>query len=285
MIIDAHAHIFNINIIQNVAQKTGMVKILSLDIEEAHDRIGLETLITKMKESDINACLILPTANVENVTKVNRYFLDIAGSSKHIYTAGTLHPDYDRNKDELDFFKTHGIEAIKLCSFSQGFTLNSPKTIDLFDLIKKEILYNKRGFFVILDTLYNADKFFGTLPGNNTTPALLGDLVKSYPEIKFIGAHMGGLNAPFNEIREYLPFRNNFYLDTSNAAHTLNNNEFVELLKVHGPEHILFGTDWPWFGYSAEINLIERLLDDAGYSEKQKEHVFSRNIANLLDIE
>jgi len=91
------------------------------------------------------------------------------------------------------------------------------------------------------------------------------------------------LNAP-DTIR-YLPAADNLYLDTSNAAHTLNEAEFIRLLEVHGPNRILFGTDWPWFDPGKEILLIEGLLDRAGYTINDKAKVFGGNIAELLAID
>ncbi len=284
MIFDAHAHIFTAGIIENVAKKAEMVKKLCLETDEGRDRIGVDTLEKKMKSAGVEACLVLPTANAENVKKVNDSFLEISKRSDSIYTAFTLHPDYPDNKNEIIRFKSKGINAVKMCSFSQGFVLNGHKTIELFDILQNENQLKNGNFFVILDTLYSAAKYFGTKPEYTTTPALLGDLVRNYPAIKFVGAHMGGLDAPFKQVREHLRPEENFFIDTSNGAHTLTNAEFVELLKIHGPEHILFGTDWPWFGYDGEIDLIGRLLGEAGYSKEQKEAVFRGNISKLLMI-
>jgi len=285
MIIDAHVHIFNQGIIENVAQKTEMVRRLHQEANEVRTRTGIKTLEDSMKTAGVEACLLLPTAGPEKIYKTNSSFINAAAGSRHIYTAGTLHPDYLKNRDELSRFKSMGMRAIKLCSFSQGFTLDGEKTIALFNLIRDENRHNDGNLFVILDTFYSADKFFGTPAGHNTTPALLGELVRGYPEIRFIGAHMGGLDAPVKEIYEHLPPRDNLFLDTSNAAHTLERNDFIRLLKSHGHEHIVFGTDWPWFGYTGEIRLIEGLCDEAGYSKGQKASLFGGNIARLLGIE
>jgi hypothetical protein len=106
--------------------------------------------------------------------------------------------------------------------------------------------------------------------------------VKQYPGIPFIAAHMGGLTAPFEDICGYLPPSPNLFLDTSNAAHTLSKQEFIHLLKTHGPRHVIFGTDWPWFDPAAEMALISGYLEEAGFSMKDKEAVFGGNIARLL---
>jgi len=96
---------------------------------------------------------------------------------------------------------------------------------------------------------------------------------------------MGGLTTPFEDIIRCLPAADNLYLDTSNAAHTLNEAEFIQLLRVHGPDRILFGTDWPWFDPGEEILLIEGLLDRAGYTVNDKVKVLGGNIAELLAID
>jgi len=76
----------------------------------------------------------------------------------------------------------------------------------------------------------------------------------------------------------------NLYLDTSNATHTLSEKDFLRLLEIHGPDHIIFGTDWPWFDHKEELNILGRLLNLAGYNGEEKEKVFYRNIAGLLGI-
>lgn len=129
-----------------------------------------------------------------------------------------------------------------------------------------------------------ADIFFGSRPEHNTTPERLAQLVKNFSGINFVAAHMGGLAAPFQEIRSHLVPRDNLFLDTSNAAHVLEEKEFVFLLKANGPEHIIFGTDWPWFTHSPEIDLQNRLVKKAGYSKGDTDWVFSKNIARLTGI-
>ena len=95
---------------------------------------------------------------------------------------------------------------------------------------------------------------------------------------------MGGLGAPFEELSRCLEPMPNFYLDTSNAAHTLTEDQFVQMLRRHGPEHILFGTDWPWFLHKSEIGLINGRMDTAGFTLTEKKAVFSGNIEAILGI-
>jgi predicted TIM-barrel fold metal-dependent hydrolase len=284
MIIDSHIHIFSSQIISNVSSKSEMVKLLGLQTDQARDRIGANALEAECRAAGVKACLILPTAKAQDVGKINRISQGIAEEKDFLYSAGTLHPDYPQNREELFRLKSEGIRGIKLCFFSQGFALNAPKTRQLFDLIQDFNVNEAGRFFVILDTFCKADIYFGTAPQHNTTPPVFGELVRNYPKIKFIAAHMGGLTAPFEDIYNCLPKADNFYMDTSNAAHTLEEKEFVRLLELHGPDHILFGTDWPWFGYAQEIELIDRLLGYAGFNEAEKFRVFCGNISDLMEI-
>lgn len=284
MMIDGHAHLFHPKVIFNVKKRKNMVAKLGLQTKGAEERVGAASLEDALRTSGFDGCLILPTAGVQEVDRVNDLFYKTIEKSDLLYTAGTLHPGYSGNREELLKFKSRKIKAIKLCSFSQRFALNDSRTFDLFDLIKEFNISHGTGFFVILDTLYGADLFFGSHPEHNTTPKLLGDLIKRFPEINFIAAHMGGLAAPFKEISTNLTPADNLFFDTSNAAHVLEEKEFICLLKAHGPEHIIFGTDWPWFTHLPEIDLQKLMFEKAGYSKKDMARVFSKNMGCLLGI-
>lgn len=285
MIIDAHAHLFTPKIIANVSAKSEMVAELHLQTDEATQRIGTAALGTALSRAGIHAALMLPTASSDGVSEVNRVAIATASDCHYLNTAGTLHPECKDLQAEMIALHAAGIRAIKLCSFSQGFMLDAPATMAMFAQIETFNRNHIDHFFVVLDTFYKAAFYFGTDPRYTTDPASISRLVRTFPEISFVGAHMGGLTAPFEDIIRCLPAADNLYLDTSNAAHTLNEAEFIRLLRVHGPDHILFGTDWPWFDPEKEILLIEGLLDRAGYTVTDKAKVLGGNIAELTAID
>jgi hypothetical protein len=285
VIIDSHVHIFSQKIIANVSKKTEMAAKLRLQTDGAELRCSTAALTEETRAAGISSCLLLPTADAANVKEVNTAFLRMARENDFLYTAGTLHPACKDNNKEFLRLEAASVRALKFCSFSQGFSLETPETLRLFDLIQDHNRKSGNGFFVVMDTLYTAATYFGTLPQNTTTPALFGKIVRSHPDIRFVAAHMGGLDAPFDEIVRRLPPAKNLYLDTSNAGHTLREKDFVKLLALHGPERILFGSDWPWFCHEKEIQHIDKLLDTAGYDGTDKALVFGGNIARLLGIE
>lgn len=284
-IFDSHIHLFTDKIIRNVQQKKEMVKQLKLQTNGAEKRSNAHQLKEDMESFNFQGALLLPTANAAGVRKTNLDCINTAATVPFITTAGTLHPDAPDIKGELAFLRQHRVRVIKLCSFSQGFVLDGPKAIEMFDTIQSANEKSDAPFAVVLDTLRTADRFFGTHPDFNTTPKRLARLVDRYPGINFIGAHMGGLDAPYDEIRRHLTARSNLYLDTSNAAHTLSGTAFCTLVAQHGPDHIVFGTDWPWFTHKREVHLIDSLLERAGFNEKAKTKVFYANICRLISTD
>ena len=270
MIIDCHAHIFSPRIITGVSAKSAMVEKLNLHASFAAGRTTISALKDDCRSSGIDACLILPTAGAAGVRAVNTAFMQLAAGSDFLFTAGTLHPFYGDNEEELLRLQEHGVRAIKLCSFSQGFSLSAPETYGLFKIIESANSLANGSTFVILDTFCLAHDYFGTPDRHTTTPLLLGDIVRKYPGIDFVAAHMGGLAAPPEEIVKHLVPSKNLYLDTSNAAHTLSETDFLRLLEIHGPDHIIFGTDWPWFDHKKELTLIAQAARSGGIQPGRK---------------
>jgi uncharacterized protein len=285
MIIDCHTHLYTPAIIANVLRIEGLAAFLHLDTKTVASRTEISALKKEAAAAGVRACLLLTVASANGVREANDQFLGITEGEADLFMAGAIHPSIPRIDEELQKLSRRGIRALKLSSFSQKFDLESEETIRLFDKIRAYNTTSSQRFFVILDTFYKADLFFGVADNYLTTPERLGRLAAQFPEIDFVAAHMGGLAAPFCEIEDHLTPRNNLYLDTSNAAYTLSRKEFTRLLTLHGPERILFGTDWPWFGHEEEIAHVGSLLGEAGFSPQEQSQVFSGNISRLLGIE
>jgi predicted TIM-barrel fold metal-dependent hydrolase len=283
-IFDSHVHLFNLRVIENVSQRKDLVERLNLQTHDADERMDIESLGKSLELNSVTGGLVLPTAAPADVARTNTQFFEKVAQQPFLHTAGTLHPDDPHIDDEIEKLCSRGTRAIKLCSFSQGFVLDGTPALNLFDLIQRHNETCPHPFFVVLDTLYHADRWFGTNPVYSTTPEKISTLVQRYPAINFVGAHMGGLSAPFEEIYTHLTPYDNLFLDTSNAAHTLAEEEFVGLLKRFGPTRIIFGTDWPWFIHQAEIASIRKLTTAAGFGTEETQAVFYDNIAKLLGL-
>jgi len=281
-VFDSHTHLFSPGVVARVSGIEGLASALCLEVGLAAHRTDTAALKSEAGAAGVTACLLLPTSAAAGVRRVNDLFLGAVEKEGSLLTAGTLHPAAAGMVEEIERLCARGVRAIKLCSFSQGFDLLADETFRLFDMLRAHNASGKPRMFVILDTFCQADRYFGVPRDHLTTPERLGRLVAGFPEIDFVGAHMGGLAAPLRDIEEHLPPAPNLYLETSNASHVLSGDGFLRLLGLHGPERVIFGTDWPWFGQSQEVSRIRALLETAGFSFREQSEVFSGNASRLL---
>ncbi len=281
-IIDAHSHLFSPGVIDSVERLREPLDALHLDFGQVRQRLTPQSLRASATAGGVEACLVLFTADRERIPEDNRRALELHGDGSALFALGTAHPALSDLEGELRSLALAGTRGLKFSSFSQAIDFNSSEAFAMLEMA--ESVWQAAGMrpTVVLDTFVRADKVFGTDLRFLTRPATLARLAARFPEINFIGAHMGGLAADFHELTRDLQPAVNLYLDTSNAAHTLTAEQFTSLLRSHGASRILFGTDWPWFGHTDEIPKILRLLDQAGFGEDEVRRVMRGNAGELL---
>ena len=284
MIVDSHCHIFTSQIVENVSSNLALVELLKLDGTYARERIDPKTLEQSAAANSVDICLLLPTAASAKVKIENDRHIRFASQFPRLRSLATLHPLMNGLSDEIRRVLGLGVVGFKLSSFSQRFDLISAEVEVMLSTMEKCGSEIGTPLVLVLDTFTRADIHFGANHDHLTKPAKLWEISVRHPGINFVGSHMGGLAADFDELRHGLVPASNLYLDTSNAAHTLTNAEFIELLRMHGPDHILFGTDWPWFHHSAEIPKIRSLLNEAGYSKSEQDAIFGDNARKLFGL-
>ena len=281
MTIDAHCHLFTPGMMRRMARMPGMLAELHLDVDRASNRLEPSVLQESAADHGLQWCLLLPSATPERVRRVNDHYLATAAAHSHLRTLGTLHPEMERPGDELGRLVDAGCTGIKLSTFSQRFDLDSEDAAALLRSLERAGGRVGKPLVLVLDTFTRANTHFGTPGAHITTPAKVHGIARRHPEITVVGAHMGGLAAPPSELRRLLRPLPNLFLDTSNAAHVLPADDFVAILQEHGPDHVLFGTDWPWFDHRSEIPKIEGLLRRAGFDEGECASVMGGNARAL----
>jgi hypothetical protein len=281
MIIDCHCHIFTKQVIRNVISRTALVEELGLGIDVEH-RSDPQVLDESAVANEVAYCILLPTASPDRVQIENDRYFSVTSSFPRLKTLATLHPQMVNLVNETERMFSLGITGFKFSSFSQRFDIASDDVEKMLRIIQKISILKRNKYTIVFDTFNRADVHFGTQGEHITTPAKLNSVVVRHPEINFLATHMGGLVADYDDNRQNLEPAANLYLDTSNAAHTLSTDQFIELLQRHRSDHILFGTDWPWFDHASEIPLIESLLEKAGFDGHQKAAVFRTNAEKLF---
>jgi len=281
-VIDAHCHLFSPAVIDNVERHREPLGALFLDFGRVRQRLTPESLLESATGAGVARCLLLFTADSPRIPAANTRALELHNDESPLSALGTAHPDLDGLEVELERLAAAGTRGLKFSSFSQAIDFTDGRTFAMLEMAQSVWQARRMTLAVVLDTFVRADRVFGTDPRFLTRPGVLRDLAKRFPAITLIGAHMGGLAADFEELTNDLPPAENLYLDTSNAAHTLSDEQFVKLLQNHGSHRIIFGTDWPWFGHGEEIPKILELLDRAGFDENEVRLVMRDNAERLL---
>lgn len=259
--VDFHAHAFPDKIAEKAAQNLETYYDMPL-ISKGH----FKTLMEKADAANIDKLVILSTATKpEQVENVNTYVASLVEADPgRLVGFGTIHPGYANYKEELRRVKSLGLRGIKLHADFQNFYLDAKEMLPVYEEIVK----------LGLPILFHmGDKTY-----DKTSPKRLAWLLKQYPEMVAIGAHLGGVFM-WEESLEYLVGKN-LYFDTSSTLHELVPEKFMEIVRKHGIDKILFGTDYPLSDYELEYKRFQAL----DLTEEEKEKIFYKNAYELLGL-
>ncbi len=192
---------------------------------------------------------------------------DSAGDGSLI-SFGSIHPNSTDWPDQLRRLIDLGLKGVKFHPDYQGFYVDEPRMFPIYEAICA----------AGLPVLFHAGIDLG-LPGPcHGRPENLKMVIDHFPEGKWIAAHMGGYLC-WDKVKAHLcgaPV----YLDTSYAFEQIGPDGMRELILMHGPERILFGSDWPWAAQAEAVAQIRSL----GLPAEQEKAILSGNARNLLGI-
>lgn len=268
MIIDFHTHVFP----DAIAEKT-ISFLESKSNSKAHTRGTLKQLIASMKEAGIDySVAISVVTKPSQFNTVNRYLADINGKDG-IIAFGGIHPDCEDICEKLDTIKELGLKGIKLHPDYQDTYMDDPKYVTITD----EAI--KRGLIVIYHSGWDIgypDKHHSSI---DHVKGLLDAInVDERPEAKIVLAHTGGWKN-WDDVEEYLVGRN-VYFDLSFSIPYLSAEQMTCIIKDHGSDRILFGSDSPWSGQKQSVAEISALDLD----KEELDAIFYKNAKQLLNI-
>jgi Predicted metal-dependent hydrolase of the TIM-barrel fold len=263
MLIDMHTHLFPDGLakraLNNIAQITGCAY---------HTDGTLNDTVHKMHDWGVDRFVALNIATKpKQQTTINDWAASI--QNEMICCFGSVHPDAPDAPDELARIRTLGLPGVKLHPDYQDFLVDDPKMFPIYDAI------SELGLLVTFHA--GKDPFSPDLV--HASPAALNRIAERFPKMKIIAAHMGGM-VMYPEVEESLVGKNIFF-DTSMSSVLCPPEWFERIVRKHGSERILFGSDCPWSRSCDEFDYIER----SSLSSKEKENIYWRNAARLLQID
>lgn len=112
-------------------------------------------------------------------------------------------------------------------------------------------------------------------------------ILKEFPTLIVIGAHLGGgLHYYRDQIArrtpEYAPYFTRLYMDIAPAT-SFAAEEVLAAAAVHGEDHVLFATDFPFISAEAASGTVAH-VDAMGLPEGFKRKLLGENAARLLGL-
>lgn len=270
MIIDFHTHVFPEKIADRVISHLSSI----INIQPSmNGTIG--GLRVSMEDGGIDASVVLPVVTdprqfdsvIKFASYINENYSEIPGP-KLISFAG-IHPDCEQYKEKLQLIAREGFKGIKLHPNYQG------KYFD--DISYMRIIYTASELG--LSVLSHAG--FDPLTPNEIycSPDMVLRVLEETAPPRLILAHLGS-NENYDEVLAKLCGKN-IYLDTSYSLMHTSPETFVRIVRSHGADKILFGSDAPW---TSQKESAERLDSLTGLSKEEKQKISFENAAYLLGL-
>lgn len=261
-IIDAHCHIYPDKIAKKAAGAT-------CDFYNGLGSTLDGTVSTLLKESEIagiDHCIIQSVATTpKQVSSINKFIAATVLENEGKFTGfGTLHPDSENIKADVEEIVTLGLKGVKLHPDIQKFKIDDYRMLKIYELCE--------GRLPIL--IHAGDYRYDFSNPNRIIPVL--DI---YKNLTVIGAHFGGWSI-WEEATEKLRKYENLYVDCSSSLYAMTPKKAKELIMAYGTNRVLFGTDYPMWRPEDEIERFMKI----DLTEKEREDIFYNNTAKLLNL-
>lgn len=258
-IIDAHAHIFPFKIAEKAVQNIGSFYGIPM-----RTSVGTaEELIKSGTEINTERYIVSSTATtVAQVDVINSFIKETVLKYPVLTGLITLHPDLTNKEIDknVEFALNNGLKGVKLHPDFQKFFIDDTKAFDIYSAVE--------GVLPIL--FHTGDNRFGY-----SSPPRLASVAKKFKKLKCVGAHFGGYSE-WEKLDTYLDTPN-VYFDTCSSLEFLAAEEANKIIEKFGHERFFFGTDFPMWKHTQELEKIKKL----GLSQEKLQDILYNNAFNF----
>lgn len=268
MLIDTHTHVFP----DAMAEKT--IEILKERIlrrqgfgVKTYSEATVSGLKQSMLKCGVDISIAAPIATKPSQLKtINTYAESITDG--RIISLATIHPLQENKYNVLRDIKERGFKGIKVHPEFQGVDIDSPEFIEVYKIAEE----------LDLIVLMHAGEDIGVEPPVHSTPARLKNLLNYVSGEKIIAAHMGGWNE-WDDVEKYL-IDTPVYFDTAVVSRYMDAAQCERIIKAHGTDKILFGSDSPWESPADTLKFLKTLH----LSDSDMEKITHKNAENLFGL-
>ena len=270
MIIDLHTHIFP----ERIAART-----ISLLEEKGGIRAATDGtaggLLAAMEKAGVDLAVSLPVlTSPTQFEGVNRYAAEInramkAKTGRRILSFGGIHPACEDIEGKMEQLAESGFLGVKIHPDYQETYITDD---GYFRILQSAARLN-----MVVVTHAGADIAYRGKPVR-CTPRLARELIRAVPHAKLVLAHMGGSEMAQEVIAELCGEA--VYFDTSFVLPRMDEATVREIIRLHGVDRILFGTDCPW----SDMGECVRILRSLSLGAEAEEKIFEKNAKKLLEL-
>ncbi len=263
MIIDFHTHMFPDKIAPSTLSYLADICKIDPYTDGTYDGLRASTI-----NSGIDLSIVLPVVTKpKQFDSINRFALE--HRTGEILSFAGIHPDNSDYKEKLNWIAEQGFKGIKLHPDYQDTYFN--------DIRYKRIVSYATQLGLIVCVHAGMDP--KSPEDIHCTPKMASEVIEEVKPEKLVLAHMGG-NEQWTQAEELLVGKD-VYFDTGVVLNSMPREQFLRMVKNHGSDKILFGTDSPW----ADQKEFVEILSDMPLSDKEKDDIFSGTARRLLGEE
>ena len=261
--IDAHCHIYP----EKIAQKA----VMGTDNFYSTHSVGsgtVEDLLKRGEEAGIDKFIVQSVATTpKQVQSINEFIAnEVAANPEKLVGLGTLHPDSQDIKGDIEHLLSLGLKGVKLHPDIQAFKIDDWRCLKIYELCEE------KGLPVLMHT--------GDIRYDYSNPNRLLPILDIYTNLTVIGAHLGGWSLWEKAVDEYKGIKN-FYVDCSSSFYSLKPETAKEIIRKYGADKVLFGTDYPMWDSKSEMEYFLSL----GLDEWEIECILNMNAKRVFNLE
>ena len=242
-VIDAHCHIYPEKIVDRAVAGTddfystkAACRGVAEELIEIGDRVGIDRFV-------VHSVATTP----HQVERINAFIAaEVAKVPNRFVGLGAAHPDCTDQDAIIEHIKSLGLHGIKIHPDIQGFAIDDPRMMRVYELCERE------GLVVLMHT--------GDYRYDYSNPNRLLPVLKAFPKLTVIGAHFGGWSI-WDDASRVLCEYPNLFVDCSSTFPFAGNDLALgeRLIHRYGADRVMFGSDFPMWSPEEELKTFFKL--------------------------
>lgn len=266
MIIDCHTHVFP----DALAPKAGASLSATAKLPLFSD-LTVDGQLAVMREDGVDAAIVLNTVtNTHQVEKVNLFATDVAKRFPALLPFGSVHPLGNDPAGTVRRLHASGLRGLKLHPDYLGIPFDDAAYLSVLQTaaeLQMPVVIHA-GLDPVSPSLVHA------------SPARICKVLDAVPNLTLGCAHFGGMCC-WDDVEKLLCGRN-VYFDTAMCSPRvgMQAEQALRIIRTHGSERILFGSDLPW----ARPSEILAFLRQLPLAQEEWDNILYRNAQKLFGI-